>query len=335
MPLSMSPSCSLFETLQEEARRYWALESREEIECSPFSKGASGRWLARLSHPQHRSLVGVAWTLERADNNAFVPVARFLKEEGLSVPSILTHQEVFSSEGELNYAYALTQDLGDKDLLSLKASPWAEKKLFYQKALEQVLKIHRSHPDFPLQAPFDSSLYTWEQDYFATHFLGTYLPLEGAESFSSSPEMQALADFLAQQARVPIHRDFQSQNILLQEQKAFLIDFQGMRMGLGEYDLASLLYDPYMELGREERDELLLYWQELTGASLCLELFYSAALQRLMQALGAFANIGLNQQKTWYLEQIAPARKALEEILSTSNLAKPWFNKVSSLLSSC
>ena len=53
-----------------------------------------------------------------------------------------------------------------------------------------------------------------------------------------------------------MHRDFQSQNIILREGQAYLIDFQGMRPGLAEYDLASLLYDPYVSLTNAERGEL-------------------------------------------------------------------------------
>ncbi len=41
-----------------------------------------------------------------------------------------------------------------------------------------------------------------------------------------------------------MHRDFQSQNILVRNGQAYLIDFQGMRPGLAEYDLGSLLLIP-------------------------------------------------------------------------------------------
>ena len=43
--------------------------------------------------------------------------------------------------------------------------------------------------------------------------------------------------------------------------EAYLIDFQGMRSGLAEYDLASLLYDPYVHLTGSERAELLEFYR--------------------------------------------------------------------------
>ena len=46
---------------------------------------------------------------------------------------------------------------------------------------------------------------------------------------------------------------------------AHLIDFQGMRPGLAEYDLASLLYDPYVSLTNAERMELIEFYRDTSG----------------------------------------------------------------------
>src|SRR5437762_7567190 len=45
-------------------------------------------------------------------------------------------------------------------------------------------------------------------------------------------------------------------NLIVRDGQAYLIDFQGMRPGLSKYDLASLLYDPYVQLSLGERAEL-------------------------------------------------------------------------------
>jgi aminoglycoside/choline kinase family phosphotransferase len=58
-----------------------------------------------------------------------------------------------------------------------------------------------------------------------------------------------------------VHRDFQSQNIIARSGHAYLIDFQGMRPGLAEYDLASLLFDPYVRSRRMSgRNFTLIIW---------------------------------------------------------------------------
>ena len=57
--------------------------------------------------------------------------------------------------------------------------------------------------------------------------------------------------FLEKEARlenIKIHRDFQSRNIMILGDRHYLIDFQGARKGPIQYDLASLLIDPYVEL---------------------------------------------------------------------------------------
>lgn len=75
--------------------------------------------------------------------------------------------------------------------------------------------------------------------------------------------MKRLARGLAAETRQLVHRDFQSQNILIRKGEASFIDFQGMRPGLAQYDLASLLCDPYVEISSEERTHLLAYYQNL------------------------------------------------------------------------
>ena len=120
-----------------------------------------------------------------------------------------------------------------------------------------------------------------------------------------------MADWLAGLPRGPVHRDCQSQNIMLHAGKAWLIDFQGMRYGRQEYDLASLLYDPYMELSEAERHELLQLWEQMNGTPINPAIYAACAMQRLMQALGAFANIGYNQQRDWYLRLIPAGVAAL------------------------
>ena len=65
-----------------------------------------------------------------------------------------------------------------------------------------------------------------------------------------------LAKRLASYRRVLVHRDFQSQNIIVWNEQAYLIDFQGVRPGLPQCDLASLLFDPYVALTVESLIEV-------------------------------------------------------------------------------
>jgi hypothetical protein len=95
-----------------------------------------------------------------------------------------------------------------------------------------------------------------------------------------------------------------------------------MRPGLPQYDIASLLYDPYVQLSAEERTELLLYYIARTGRADGLELspdylevYHLCAMQRLMQALGAYGFLGIVKERKHFLEHIPPALANLREVL--------------------
>jgi aminoglycoside/choline kinase family phosphotransferase len=117
-----------------------------------------------------------------------------------------------------------------------------------------------------------------------------------------------------------VHRDFQSQNLMLNSGTTYLIDFQGLRMGRQEYDLASLLYDPYMNHSLEDRRKLLELWEEICEEEPIQPILKDCASQRLMQALGAFSNIGHNENDEWYLAQIPAAVRFLKEVIDDTPL---------------
>ena len=266
----------------------------------PVGGGASGRSIARCG-----GMVGIHWTPARADNNSFLPAAHGLAAAGLRVPAIMAEADLGGGCGA-----CLVQDLGRTDLLSLKRGTRTERIAAYEKALRALAPLYRLEPGWELQPPFDHELYRWEQGYFAEHLLERHLGRDAA-AFMALEAPDTMAQWLAELPRVPVHRDCQSQNIMLHGGAAWLIDFQGMRMGRWEYDLASLLYDPYMELDDGERGELLQRWLDISGQEWRADVFHACALQRLMQALGAFCNIGYNRGNNWYLGMIQPGLRAL------------------------
>ena len=299
-PVPESVLALLARMVQEYTGRSTAPEQLQAV-----ASGASGRFFARA-----HGVVALYWTAARADNNSFVPAARGLAAAGIRVPTVLTAQELPDGCGA-----CLLQDLGCTDLLSLRGRPWPERRAAYGAALAALRPLYELQPDWALQAPFDAALYRWEQEYFAEHFVGRHLGADAA-AFAAQPALREMAAWLGSLPRVPIHRDCQSQNIMLHDGEAWLIDFQGMRAGREEYDVASLLLDPYAELTRDERAELLRMRECLGAPPLDPTVYAACALQRLMQALGAFANIGYNQGRPWYLQKIAPALAALRELLA-------------------
>jgi aminoglycoside/choline kinase family phosphotransferase len=301
----------------------------DEIEISPIEKGGSDRKFYRIRCAADRKLVLVKYNLEREENRHYVQIAEFLDAHGIRVPKIYFHDPV---EGLI-----WIEDLGERDLHSYQHESWLVRCAFYESALDEIIKLHalpesvcvemKEH----LPAEFNAALYRWEQKYFCENCLGRYFKVgqSKCKEVAALPGLCEIAKRLAGLPRVLVHRDFQSQNIIIENGQANLIDFQGMRPGLAEYDLASLLYDPYVDLTESERAELITYYRDgrdKRGVT-CSEDFDSklrlCAMQRLMQALGAYGFLGLVKGHKNFLQYIPRAVRSLRDTVAKIDRLEP------------
>src|SRR5438876_3471396 len=287
----------------------------DHIKIQPIEKGGSDRKFYRIHCAADQKLVLVKYNLEREENRHYVQIAQFLDGHGIRVPKIYFHDP---AEGLI-----WIEDLGERDLYSYQHESWLVRRAFYESALDEIVKLH-SLPESVcvemkehLPAEFNAALYVWEQKYFFENCLGRYFKVEPAkiDNLAALPPFHEIAGKLAQLPRVLVHRDFQSQNILLRNGQAYLIDFQGMRPGLAQYDLASLLYDPYVDLDQAERDELLEHYCSEQPDTDFLETLRLCAMQRLMQALGAYGFLGLVKEYKHFLQHIPRAVQSLREVV--------------------
>ena len=304
------------EAILSTARQFLGVDPTVPITLEPIKRGASGRTIVRVKTPVHEPFIGVHWTEEREDNNQFIPIGRFLKQAKLRVPDII--------HDRARYRVALVEDLGDTDLLSLKDRPFEERLPLYRSAFEQVDRLFYAKPpkEFHLMRPFDAALYRWEQQYFFEHLVEDFLG-QDATALRENPAFTNLADRLGTVARHLVHRDFQSQNLLIKDGKVWLIDFQGLRRGRQEYDLASLIFDPYMDHSKAEREALLDLWEDIADERPEATLFHECAAQRLMQAMGAYGNILKNRGDEWYRPHVATAARLLGEVTAGTALETP------------
>ena len=304
------------EAILSTARQFLDVDPTVPITLEPIKRGASGRTIVRVKSPLRDPFIGIHWTEEREDNARFVPVARFLRQARLRVPEIL-HEKT-------KHRVALVEDLGDVDLLSLKSKPFAERLPYYGSALEQVDKLFYARPpkDFELMPPFDAALYRWEQEYFFEYLVEETLRLS-AQALREHGEFAAMAERLGSTARHLVHRDFQSQNLMIHQEKAWMIDFQGLRRGRQEYDLASLIHDPYLDHSAEEREALFELWEDIADERPEPGLFRQCAIQRLMQALGAYGFILKTRGDDWYRPHVLSAGRHLAGLVAGGPLEAP------------
>ena len=276
----------------------------------PLEKGGSDRKFYRVRAPGVEPLIFVQYGQLREENRHYVEIGAFLAEAGVRVPAMHLHEE---AEGRI-----WMEDLGDTDLWACRNQPWAERRGLYEATLREVRRLHTAADRLPealaalqLQPPFDARLYDWEQQYFFTHCLGRHLGIKEVPAIAVFAQMAAE---LAELPRLLVHRDFQSQNIVLKAGVPCLIDFQGMRFGLPQYDLASLLLDPYVALSEEEQAGLLAFYMELARGDGELvdeasfqRTYWLCAAQRLMQALGAYGFLGYERGRADFLAHIPVA----------------------------
>jgi aminoglycoside/choline kinase family phosphotransferase len=287
-------------------------------EWVPVNHGGSDRqfWRGRGSAA---GLIAVFYGPEKVENSRYAHCADFLHRQGVRVPAVLAH--------DAEWRRLLMEDAGTEDLWSHRGDPWPVRRDLYTKALTEAAGMHALDLDAAdvehvLREPFDAALYRWEQDYFFENFLGA----EVAVRWRAAVPMDAQAEELAALPRMLVHRDLQSQNVMVHDGEVTLIDFQGMRAGLAGYDVASLLYDPYVPMTPDEREELSLIYADLAGRTdheAWERELYAGARQRLMQALGAYGFLGKTKGKTAFLAHIPVAAERLAALCESDPAWQP------------
>ena len=302
------------------ARRSLGLSDSVSIGLLALAGRGSDRSFFRLRWNGKDTAILVCYNPDRLENKYYADIAVFLRGIGVPVPGLIGHDPV--------RCLILVEDLGAVDLWSLRKAPWETRRVLYRKALTIVHRLHSSRiEDFPssrvrLMPGFDSGLYKWERGYFKEHFVKGVcgIGLDGSLESELERELFGLAERLSETRSSLVHRDLQSQNVMIRDGEPYLIDFQGMRFGSAFYDLGSLLNDPYVELSEGEINELLSFYYGLAKRdwdwSAFLNFFWEASAQRLMQALGAYGFLGLKKGLGAFLDHVPAGLRNLHRASS-------------------
>jgi aminoglycoside/choline kinase family phosphotransferase/CTP:molybdopterin cytidylyltransferase MocA len=252
-----------------------------------------------------------------------VAIMRFLADQDLGAAELLCVHD----DGRT----LLAADLGKDTLHRLAAG--AGRMDAYTQVIEHLLKLQAATSAARAGCPeavdrtLDREMLAWETGYFSSAFLARHAGVSASVIAGLVDEFGDLNAAVAAQPRVLLHRDFQSQNILLEDGRVRLVDVQGMRLGPLGYDAASLLWDPYVDLAAAERDALLVMFAAEAGprhgltaseASACV---LAAGLQRVMQALGAYGFLGHVKGKPGFLQHIPAGLANLRDLLVRNRAA--------------
>jgi N-acetylmuramate 1-kinase len=285
--------------------------------------GGSDRYFFRIRSDDGSWVVMTAPAF-RADIRSYIDVSRYLREQGIGVPELVACDD--------DRQMVLMEDLGSLSLLSAlrRTAGRAGVLALYRQVLEfQVEMTVRATPamhacNYLRHRSFGYESFRWETDYFKECCLRRLCGSAIDNEAALDSDFHALAEALAACPRFFMHRDFQSQNIFIKDNRIRIVDFQTATRGLFQYDLASLLKDAYFVLQPSEQDELArTYFRNLSAAGVpegdedaFVDLFHRAGLQRGMQALGAFAFLGLDRAKEHFLQYIPDGLRLLGEGLA-------------------
>ena len=242
---------------------------------------------------------------KRGENGRYAAHARFLASKGVNVPAVVKDVPEMKT--------LVLENAGSEDLAA------AAKRLglvaAYAPVVEALAKFNAIDPESapPLEKEFDAGMWKWERDLFAEHCLGARFMRKMPDAVAK--ELSTVADILSKEPPALVHRDFQSTNVIWKGDGFKFIDFQGMRKGPAAYDLASLLYDPYVKISEKEREALAALYAERSSRPEILKVLPFAAVERLVQALGAYGRLA-SVGKTEFLKFIPPA---LENLLSAAD----------------
>jgi len=237
---------------------------------------------------------------------------------------------------------AVFEDLGDLSLYSYLKCPREQKEVeeVYKRIIDILILIHTVATKHITECPllqnriFDYEHLRWETTYFIERFVQGIRDIKVKNLSALYDEFYRLALKVDSFPKTIVHRDFQSQNIMITRGGIpRVLDYQSARWGPPAYDVASLLWDPYYRLEEDIRERLLNYYIKLRGITEEFrETLLLCRLQRHMQALGAYGFLSKIKGKKYFMKHIPEALRLLKEDVSLSRDEYPeLYNLVMSL----
>ncbi len=264
--------------------------------------------------------------MESGDNaedfKRYIEINNFFNKYSIPVPEIF--------EIEPDKSMVTIEDLGDITLNSWLKCKRGEIEIeeIYRKILDILINIHTELNKYISECPiiqnrvFDYKHLRWESSYFLERFVKGIKGKVIKNPSLLNNELHQLAKKTESLAKTVIHRDFQSQNIMITKGNApRVIDYHGSRLGPPEYDVVSISWDPYYRLEDTLRDRLINYYIERIEDKLgkdrdkieFSESLLLCRLQRHMQALGAYGFLSMVKNKKYFMKYIPEGLRLLKE----------------------
>jgi N-acetylmuramate 1-kinase len=293
-------------------------------------RAASQRYFIRICS-RNESYILIEWDSRDEDWDRFIQLGSDRETTGKLLP------EVYAND--VLHGLILEEDLGDTTLKKV-CTPAKNNQSFvteiYKTVLDALLRWHTpalAHHPVIAAREMDLETFLWETDYFARYCVKDFCGCESYLDRSWDEERTNMAEVCSSLPQTAIHRDFQSENILVCGKTIRFVDYQGARLGPVQYDIASLLFDPYCtSLDFIQCEELYAYYCGKKGnPETDTDNLNRCACQRLMQALGAYGNLSLHKGKQWYRDYIPVALLRLKRVVSQL----PEYKRILTVVDAC
>lgn len=257
------------------------------------------------------------------ENNTFIYFTNHFKNAGAPVPKIYAVSK--------NCDLYIQEDFGNNALLDVleKEGPSDLVYDLFKKSLKALASLqingdqNLDYSQCITSKEFGQQAIMSDLLYFKYYFLDTLkIPYDKEKLLL---DFDALSNYLSNaEYKYFMFRDFQSRNIMIQNNEVHFIDYQGGMKGALQYDVASLLWQAKANLSDEWKTSLLNDYMDcvddLLGKSINRNLFVSQyngyVLIRLLQVLGAYGFRGLFERKAHFLTSIPLALRNLKWFLN-------------------
>ena len=295
--------------------------NEDNVSASPLKGDGSDRQWHRIAS-EHFSLImadhGIREHKATAEVDSFIAINRHLSANGVNVPK-LYHAEPFSG-------LVFMEDLGDIHLQHHTRQKSEDVLVdIYKRVIDALVHMSVScakgfSPSFAYQTSGYNQQLILEKEcrYFLDAFLAGYLRLDIPYARLENDFNDLAEKALSSSFSGFMHRDFQSRNIMYHDDKFYFIDYQGGRIGPLQYDLASLLLDPYVALPFPLHPILVdhavnaLSSFEMTNPDMFRKGYIYCSLTRNLQILGAFGFLTKVKAKPFFDQFIPAAVRSLK-----------------------
>ncbi len=225
---------------------------------------------------------------------------------GLRLPAIL--------DVDTELAAVVFEDLGDRLLATV---PTPQRVALYDRAGEmagnlEALSDEQISPTHPLATPsLNAERLRSELAFFVVHEIAGRRDLRDPVLLAEiSAALDHFVATLDVDDRRLCHRDYHSRNLLATDDGCGAVDFQDALLAPRLYDLASLIYDPYVKCEPEQQRAALAGWnRSCAGDAVSLDepRLLRVGVQRLLKAAGTFAHQATRLSRPRFLVSLTPA----------------------------